>query len=54
VSGRQLVAYRRERRLREAARQAQTRLLERLRELEEDVKAMLAELAQVQFHHPSD
>jgi HNH endonuclease len=49
LNRRQLVAYRRERRLREAAHQAQTRLRERLRKLEADVQVILAELAQTQF-----
>lgn len=48
LNRRQLVAYRRERRLLEAARQSQTRLLERLKELEVQVKSIIAELAQMQ------
>jgi hypothetical protein len=43
----QLIAYRRERRLLEAARQSQARLLERLERLEEQVKTMTAQLEQL-------
>jgi hypothetical protein len=48
LNRRQLIAYRRERRLLEAARQSQTRILDGLKDLEEQVKALIAELAQMQ------
>jgi hypothetical protein len=41
-----LVAYRRERRLLEAARQTQARLLERLQQLEDQVRTLIAHLEQ--------
>jgi hypothetical protein len=43
-----LVAYRRERRRLEAARQSQDRVLERLRQLEVEVQSMIAELVRLQ------
>jgi hypothetical protein len=47
LNRRQLVEYRRERRLLEHARQEQARLLERLKKLEEEVDTMVAELAEM-------
>jgi hypothetical protein len=42
-----LIAYRRERRLLEAARQTQARLLERLQQLEEQVRSLTAQLEEL-------
>jgi hypothetical protein len=43
----QLVAYRREQRLLEVARRSQTRLLERLQQLEEQVRSLTTQLQQL-------
>jgi hypothetical protein len=48
-----LVAYRQERRLLEAARQAQARLLERLQQLEEQVQTLTAYLEQLERGDPN-
>jgi len=50
----QLVAYRLEQRLLEAARQSQTRLLERLQRLEEQVKSLTGQLQQIDGGAPND
>jgi len=53
LTRRPLVAYRRERRLLEMARQTQARLLERLQQLEEQVQALIARLEQHEGGEPS-
>ena len=52
LNRRQLVAYRAERRLLEAARQTQTRLLERLKHLEEQVQTLTLQLDQLRRGDP--
>jgi hypothetical protein len=47
LNRRQLVAYRRERRLLSAARQIQTRLFERLQQLEDQVQTLTSQLEQI-------
>lgn len=53
LNRRQLVAYRRERRLLEAARLTQARLLERLRQLEQQVQSLTVQAEQLECADPN-
>ena len=53
LNRRQLVAYRRERRLLEAARLTQARLLERLRQLEQQVQSLTVQAEQLERADPN-